>query len=114
MDSKAGRLGPVARWSWASYQPNSHKQQVRITARECLSPGNIAGFVLTSPAARPPSFSLTALSLSFSFFSLYRREHRVLETIVDVTAWHFLCKEDKYVGAGGWREATLKATETVG
>lgn len=113
MDSKAGRLGPVARWNWASYQPNSHKQQVRITAPECLSPGNVAGFVLTSPAAAR-LLSHSSLSLSFSFFSLYRREHRVLETIVDVTAWHFLCKEDKYVGAGGWREATLKATETVG
>lgn len=61
--------------------------------------------LLTSPAARLPSLSQRSLS-----FSLYSREHRVLETIVDVTAWHFLCKEDKYVGAGGWRKATLKAT----
>lgn len=50
------------------------------------SSGNIAGFVLALPHHR--LLSLTPLPLP-----LYSRDQRVLETIVDVTAWHLLCKE---------------------
>lgn len=105
MDSKGGGWAPQLARAGLPISRTAINSKSGLLHGKCLSAGNRAELALASPATR---------LLSLFFPPLYSRDHGVLETIVDVTAWHFLCKERTRMWAqGGWQKAPLKAAETA-
>lgn len=100
MDSKGGGWAPQLTRAGLPISRTAINSKSGLLHGKCLSAGNIAELALTSPATR---------LLSLFFPPLYSRDHGVLETIVDVTAWHFLCKERTRMWAqGGGGKLPLK------
>lgn len=116
MDSQWG--GCVPRLCWATelgpYQQFGHKQHLRIMVRKWLIFWEHSWICAHSPSLATRLFCSHSLCSLSPPAPLSSRDHRVLETIVDVTAWHLLCKErtSMWVWGGGGR-LLLKAQHSA-